>query len=599
MGQKSTLLFLMRKWASEYALEDALHERNADGIWSSINWAEYWSAVCHVGKGLVALGLKPGDAVALVGANQMNWVICQHGINAAQGIPAPLYPTLLPEQMEYIVGNAKSKIVICDDQIQLEKYLSIAGDNSPIEHVITMEQLECSDPRVISLSELIAKGDSIADSEINSRLDAVQPGDIALLIYTSGTTGLPKGAMITHEGINAVSNGIGDLFGDATISPRIVSYLPLCHVAEQAMTNFSGISFRSQIYFCRNLADVRDHLIVARPTIFLGVPRVWEKFEAALRGQLAAATGLKAALTRWARDVELKAFLNENALGKPCNSFSRTLANKLVISKIKDALGLDQLLLALVGAAPVSVSTLEFFASIGVSVHEGFGMTETSGIASMQPVGKIKFGTIGVPIPGAEVMIAADGEIMLKGKGMIKGYFGLHEKTRELYDDLGWMHTGDLGAIDQDGYITITGRKKDIIITAGGKNIAPAEMEGHLQSIAGVGQAVVVGDRQPFLSALIVLDPELLPTLEKAAGIKGLRDVASAAEDPKVKRYIEEQMEVVCNKKVAQYQTIKNIYILPNVFSVDGGELTPTLKVKRNIVNDKYAKEISGLFSAG
>jgi long-subunit acyl-CoA synthetase (AMP-forming) len=245
------------------------------------------------------------------------------------------------------------------------------------------------------------------------------------------------------------------------------------------------------------------------------------------------------------------------------------------------------------------VSTLEFFASIGVSVHEGFGMTETSGIASMQPVGKIKFGTIGVAIPGAEVMIAEDGEIMLKGKGMIKGYFELPEKTKELYDDLGWMHTGDLGAIDLDGYITITGRKKDIIITAGGKNIAPAEMEGHLQSISGVGQAVVVGDRQPFLSALIVLDPELLPTLEKAADIKGLKDVASAAQDPKVKRYIEEQMEVVCNQKVAQYQTIKNIYILPNVFSVDGGELTPTLKVKRNIVNEKYAGEISGLFPAG
>jgi len=478
MGQKSTLLSLMRKWANEYGNEDALHERNNEGSWSSINWAEYWAAVCRIGKGLIALGLEPGGSVALVGANQMNWVICQHGINAAQGIPAPLYPTLLPEQMEYIVGNAKSKIVICDDQIQLEKYLSISGENSPIEHIVTMEKLECSDSRVISLSELIARGDSIDDTEINNRLDAVRLEDIALLIYTSGTTGLPKGAMITHEGINAVSNGIGDLFGDATNSPRIVSYLPLCHVAEQAMTNFSGISFRSQIYFCRDLADVRDHLVVARPTIFLGVPRVWEKFEAALRGQLAAATGLKAMLTHWARDTELKAFMKENALGKPCNSLSRTLANKLVISKIKDALGLDQLLLALVGAAPVSVSTLEFFASIGVSVHEGFGMTETSGIASMQPVGKIKFGTIGVAIPGAEVMIAEDGEIMLKGKGMIKGYFELPEKTKELYDDLGWMHTGDLGAIDLDGYITITGRKKDIIITAGGKNIAPAEMEG-------------------------------------------------------------------------------------------------------------------------
>jgi long-subunit acyl-CoA synthetase (AMP-forming) len=460
-----------------------------------------------------------------------------------------------------------------------------------------MTELSCSDARVISLAELMIRGEEHDNAELDTRLCNVQPEDVALLIYTSGTTGLPKGAMITHEGIDAVSKGIGELFGDATNSPRIVSYLPLCHVAEQAMTNFAGISFRSQIFFCRDLADVRDHLLVARPTIFLGVPRVWEKFESALRGQLAGATGFKAMLTQWARDVELKSFMTENSVGRPYRSLSRTLANKLVISKIKNALGLDQLLLALVGAAPISISTLEFFASIGISVHEGFGMTETSGIASMQPVGRIKFGTIGVAIPGAEVMIAEDGEIMLRGKGMVKGYFRLPEKTRELYNHLGWMHTGDLGAIDSDGYISITGRKKDIIITAGGKNIAPAEMEGHLQSIAGVGQVVVVGDRQPYLSALIVLDPELLPALEKAAGLKGLKDVEGSAKNPEVKKYIEEQMKIVCNNKVAKYQTIKRIHVLPNVFSVDGGELTPTLKVKRNIINEKYADEISALFS--
>ena len=435
--------------------------------------------------------------------------------------------------------------------------------------------------------------------QLESRLNAVESDDIALLIYTSGTTGLPKGAIITHEGIHTVSNGIGELFGEATNLPRIVSYLPLCHVAEQAMTNFSGITFRAQIYFCRNLADVRDHLVVAKPTIFLGVPRVWEKFEAALRGQLTNLSGIKARLTKWARNTELKAFMQENAEGKPCNSLSRALANKLVISRIKQALGLGELQLALVGAAPVSVSTLEFFASLGVSVHEGFGMTETSGIASMQPLGRIKFGTIGVAIPGAEVMIADDGEIMLRGKGMVKGYFRLPEKSEELYNAHGWMHTGDLGAIDSDGYITITGRKKDIIITAGGKNVAPAEMEGHLQSIPGVGQAVVVGDRQPFLSALIVLDPELLPTLEKAAGITNLTNVETAASRAEVKHYIEEQLDVVCNNKVAQYQTIKNIHVLHDVFSVDGGELTPTLKVKRNVVCEKYALEIASLFPEG
>jgi long-subunit acyl-CoA synthetase (AMP-forming) len=278
---------------------------------------------------------------------------------------------------------------------------------------------------------------------------------------------------------------------------------------------------------------------------------------------------------------------------------ARTLANKLVISKIKEALGLDQLLVALSGAAPISVSTLEFFASIGIPISEGYGMTETTAFASVQPPGRLKFGTIGKPLLGVEAMIADDGEIMLRGVNMVKGYHRLPERTAELYNEDGWMHTGDLGAIDQDGYISITGRKKDLIITAGGKNVAPAEMEGYLQSIAGVGQVVVVGDRQPYLSALIVLDPEALPELEVASQISGLSDVASAARNPDVKRFIEEEMQHVCNSKVARYQTIKKIQILPNVFSVDGGELTPTLKVKRNIVNEKYAAEIAAFYAEG
>jgi long-subunit acyl-CoA synthetase (AMP-forming) len=254
---------------------------------------------------------------------------------------------------------------------------------------------------------------------------------------------------------------------------------------------------------------------------------------------------------------------------------------------------------ALSGAAPISVSTLEFFASIGLSISEGYGMTETTAFASVQPRGRVKFGTIGTPLPGVEVMIADDGEIMLRGINMVKGYHRLPEKTAELYNEEGWMHTGDLGAIDQDGYISITGRKKDLIITAGGKNVAPSEMEGYLQSIPGVGQAVVVGDRQPYLSALIVLDPEALPELEVASQISDLTDVASAARNPDVKRFIEEEMEHACNSKVARYQTIKKIRILPTVFSVDGGELTPTLKVKRNIVNEKYASEIASFYAEG
>ena len=600
MTLQGTMLSRIERWAKSNGNEPAIHDRNSDGTWATSTWGEYWESVRRVGKGLIALGLRPRECVAIVGANRRDWVICQHGINAARGVPAPLYTTLLPEQMAYIVSNAESRIVICDDETQLNKYISIAKGESPIEYIVTMDDLGSSDPRVITLDALMAKGESISDAQLDAGLDAVKMNDVALLIYTSGTTGLPKGAMLTHEGIDLIANAVAEVFPSLLqTKTRSVSYLPLCHAAEQGMTNFAGLMVQGETFYCSDLTQIKDYLVDVHPTIFLAVPRVWEKFEAALRGKLAEATGIKAKLASWARKTELEAFKQEVATGRPVSSFSRNLANKLVISKIKEALGLDQLQVALSGAAPISVSTLEFFASIGLPVHEGYGMTETTAFASVQPHGRPKLGTIGRPLPGVQAKIAEDGEIMLKGVNMVRGYHRLPDKTAELYDGDGWMHTGDLGAIDQDGYISITGRKKDLIITAGGKNVAPAEMEGYLQSIPGVGQAVVVGDRQPYLSALIVLDPEALPELEVASQISGLSDIQSAARNDEVKRYIEQEMQEVCNKKVARYQTIKKIKILPTVFSVDGGELTPTLKVKRNIVNEKYAAEIAAFYAEG
>jgi len=600
MTLEGTMLSKIEHWANTKGSASALHELNDDGAWDSTSWADFWTNVQRVGKGLMSLGLEPGGCVAIVGKNRPDWVICQHGINAAQGIPAPLYTTLLTDQIAYIIDNAQAKIVICDEQDQLDKYLTIANGQSTIEHIITMDDLGSDDSRVHTLAELMKLGDSVEDSALDARIDAVDKDDVALLIYTSGTTGLPKGAMLTHRGIDLIGNAVTELFPHLIESEtRFVSYLPLCHAAEQGMLNFSGLNTGARAYFCRDLTQIKDYLVKVRPTIFLAVPRVWEKFEAALRGKMAEATGIKAKLVKWAMATELAAFKKESGGGLPVSSFSRRLANKLVISKIKDALGLDALDLAVSGAAPISTSTLEFFASVGIPILEGYGMTETSAIASVQPYGRPKFGTIGKPLPGVEVKIADDGEILLRGDNMVKGYFRLPDRTAELYNDEGWLVTGDLGSIDDEGFISITGRKKDLIITAGGKNVAPAEMEGYLQAIPGVGQAVVVGDRQPYLSALIVLDPEALPALEEASGVSGLTDVETAANNPDVKRFIEEQTQEVCNTKVARYQTIKKIHILPTVFSVDGGELTPTLKVKRNIVNDKYAKEIAAFYAGG
>jgi long-subunit acyl-CoA synthetase (AMP-forming) len=272
------------------------------------------------------------------------------------------------------------------------------------------------------------------------------------------------------------------------------------------------------------------------------------------------------------------------------------MANKLVIDKVKDAIGMDQLLVAATGAAPISVATLEFFASLGIPIYEGFGMSETSGVATCGEQGKARFGTVGRALSCCEVQIAADGEILLKGINMTTGYLHMPERTAELLDDDGWLHTGDLGSRDDDGYLKITGRKKDLIITAGGKNVAPAELEGYLRQIAGVGQAVVVGDRQPYLCALLTLDPEGIDALCERVGIdnSGLESVSVNVE---VREYVEAQIEVLCNGRVAPYQTIKKFEILPLEFSVETDELTPTMKLKRNVVNEKFAAQIAAFYS--
>ena len=417
-------------------------------------------------------------------------------------------------------------------------------------------------------------------------------------IYTSGTTGVPKGAMCTHRSIHAMATAFLDTYpGIAQFDPfRYVSYLPLCHVAEQIFTNFLGPRMGSEVYFCADLSKIKDHLVAARPHFFFAVPRVWEKFEAALNANLLSATGVKARLTAWARRVELESVKRSIETGKDVDSLQRRLANKLVIEKIKSAIGLDELYAAGSGAAPASLSTLEFFASVGVPIHEGFGMTETTGMATCQPFMRMRVGTVGQALPGVEIRIADDGEILLKGDNMVKGYLHMPEETEALYTDDGWMRTGDLGALDSDGFLAITGRKKDLLITAGGKNVAPAEMENHLQGIPGVGQAVVVGDRQPYLCAILALEEEAVPDLCRAAGVPVV-PLADAARDEQIRAFLHDRVETDCNGKVARYQTIKKFEVLPHMLSVEGGELTPTMKVKRNVINEKYKAIIDSMYS--
>ena len=597
MSTTKTFTEQFRRWAVERADEPAIHGKDSNGNWKTYTWGQYWAAAREVAKGLIALGHEPGACVAIVGANRPEWVICQMGIMLARGIPAPSYPTNTQEQVGHILENSEASIAIADSKHLLDRWRQAAQERGrQLTNVVSM--LEGVDNEAIGLEALRALGREQGDAELDARIETTNEDDICLLIYTSGTTGVAKGVMLSQGNIVAMSDSLMKhvpIF-DRPDAFRSVSYLPLCHVAEQLLTNFVQMATGGQVYFCPELTAVKDYLVEVRPTTFSAVPRVWEKFQAGLEAKLAEATGIKAKLASWARATELEAVQREIRTGEKVKSFWRELANKLVITKVKTALGLDALEFAGTAAAPISVGTLEFFASLGIVLHEGYGMSETSGLVTLNPVGRPRFGTVGIVLPGCELKIAEDGEILCRGPNMTSGYLRMPDKTAELIDDEGWVRTGDLGSLDGEGFLSITGRKKDILITAGGKNVAPAEMEGHINQIGGVGQVVVVGDRRPYLCALITLDPENLDELASAAGVTG-DSLEVLAKDPRVNEYLQSRVEADCNSQVARYQTIKKIKVLPVEFSVDGNELTPTMKVKRNVINEKYADDIAALYA--
>ena len=379
-------------------------------------------------------------------------------------------------------------------------------------------------------------------------------------------------------------------------SYKAISYLPLSHVAEQMFTTMIHIRAGGQVYFCDDLKKVRDYLPDVQPTTFVGVPRVWEKFEAAMKARLAEASGFRRSLADWARKQELAAFKHKVETGQDKSSLMLTMARKLVISKVQERLGLQNLIVAATGAAPISTGTLEFMASLGIVIHEGFGMSETSGAITANPLYRPRLGWVGKALPGVDIKIAEDGEICLKGRPMTRGYRGMPEKTAELLDEEGWLHTGDLGKYE-DGWLAITGRKKDILITAGGKNVAPAKIEGKLNQLPGIAQAVVVGDRERFLAALLVIDPEALPELRERLGLGDNATVADVAASEKFDKLLHEGIDKDVNPDLARYEQIKKFTVLSAEFTVDTGELTPTMKVKRNVVSDKYKDQITAMFA--
>jgi long-chain acyl-CoA synthetase len=457
------------------------------------------------------------------------------------------------------------------------------------------EELSKTDPTVVTFDNFCANGRAQIDN-VEKRLREIQDDDLATLIYTSGTTGPPKGVMLSHKNLAWTAQCVQGLC-DLGPSDSAVSYLPLSHIAEQMTSIHLPITAGYEVWFAGGLDKVREALLAARPTVFLAVPRVWEKFRAALEARLAEAKGLKGAIVRWSRGVGLRAGGMRMEHGQPRGllALEETIARKLFFSKLASQLGLERLRMAATGAAPVGKDVLEFFLSCGIAIQEVYGQSEGTGVATynVNKPGQIRLGTVGRPVPGAEVKLAPDGEIIVKSPAVFLGYFKDEASTKACVID-GWLHSGDIGEFDANGFLRITDRKKDLIVTSGGKNVAPQNIEKLLRTIDGVSQAVVIGDRRNYLTAILTLDAEASTSLAKTKGWPEARVELCAHED--FVAHVQAGVDRI-NAQIARYENVRKFRIVPNDFTVETGELTPTQKIKRKAVTERYQREIEAMYA--
>jgi long-chain acyl-CoA synthetase len=568
----------------------AYHVRGPSA-WEATSWATYGDQVRRAGAALVALGIEDGTPVCILGANRPEWVIFDVGAMAAGAVPAGIYTTSSPSECEYILNHSEAPLVLVEDATQWAKIASVRDQLPHLRHAVLMAGGDAvDDPMVLSWEKFLGRGDE-AGPALDARLDGLRPKSLGTFIYTSGTTGRPKAVMLTHDNLTWTAARAADLVG-ALPGDRVLSYLPLSHIAEQMFSIHLPAVTGTSVYYAESLDKLLENLGEVRPTLFFGVPRVWEKFQAGVAAKLAEATGPKAKIAAQAIAVGRQVTERRNRGLEPAIT---TLAQykafqKVVYSKVKAALGLDQARLCASGAAPVACELLEFFAGLDLPIYEVYGQSEDSGPTTFNAPGHTRFGTVGPAFPGVEVKIAGDGEILVRGRNVFAGYYKDAEATAEALED-GWLHSGDLGEFDAEGFLTITGRKKDIIVTSGGKNVAPKLIEGGLKNHPLISEAVVIGDRRKYLTVLVALDAEAAGRFLAERGLSG-----RAMDNEAVLAGIETALQAV-NAELARVEQVKKFTILPRELSIAEGELTPTLKVKRNVVHDHFASQIEAMYA--
>lgn len=594
-----TLLTFFQKNVNEHPDRVALRYKDY-GIWHDVTWAQYGEKVRQVAMGLICLGLKKGECVSLISENRPEWVYSDFGIMSAGGITVGIYTTNSSEQCSYIVQNSESRFYLAENEEQFDKTLKFRKENPQLEKIIVMEMeglKKFDDPMLMSFEELLRLGkefDIKNPGLYEQRLSQAKPDDVAILIYTSGTTGPPKGAMLTHRNLlfmsEAMLSAVPILDADETLS-----FLPLCHVFEQLFTVMIHIRYSTVVHFIEHTDTIMENMKEVSPTLVYGVPRIWEKYASTILIRMSDATRFKRMVFKIGMKMGMK-FVDFKLQHKPIPLYLKMayfMAYLMVFRKLKERLGFDRVKLAISGAAPISPEVLKFFHAIGVPMIEGYGQTEGTGVTTCTRFGNIKIGKVGQPLPGVEVKIAPDGEILVKGPNVFKGYFKNPEATAETLKE-GWLYSGDVGELDGDGFLKITDRKKDLIITAGGKNIAPQNIENQLKFSPYIHDAVVIGDRKKYLTALIAIDEENVIKYAQDHKIQ-FSTYASLTQDPMIQQLIQKEVDRV-NKTLAQVEQIKKFTIIPKKLYEEDGEVTPTMKVKRKFINEAYQEIIEKMY---
>ncbi|MFI7039689.1 AMP-dependent synthetase/ligase [Microbispora rosea] len=589
------------RWAAQEHPDSPAYSDPAGDGWTTLTYAEARGRVLQIAAGYAALGLRPGDAVALMLVNRSEHVLADLGAVHAGGVPCSIYATFAPEQVAYVARDVGARIAVLGGPADLARWEPVLGELPALTRIVMLEGAPEGDERFLSWEAFLKLGaDALAADRaaVDARWRAVTAEDTLAVLYTSGTTGNPKGVPLTHANV---------LFEIVTTQRMIelpthgtqISYLTYAHIAERVLSLYLPLVKVNHVYFCTDMANLGATLGQVRPVLFFGVPRVWEKMMARLQALLATQPPEQQENVRAAMAAGL-AYVEGQQHGHTVTTEVREAyerADAALLSVVRSLIGLDQARWCATAAAPMPVEVQRFFAGLGLKVIDVYGMTETTGAFTVNSPEVFRLGTVGRAEPGVEVRIAEDGEILTRSPLNTRGYLGLPEATAELLDDDGWLHTGDVGSIDEDGFVRIVDRKKELFITSGGENVSPAAIEGHLKEHPLIGQALAYGDRRPYPVAILTLDGEVAPEWARARGI-AFGSLSDLAAHPDVLKEVEAAVEAA-NRKLARVQQVKRWRLLPVEWTAETAELTPSLKLKRRVVHARYAEVIEELYTTG